>query len=69
MSSEPLSVPLRVSTPVGDFVVVDRMCRSCTVSIQGQDTQVDLLLLKMLDFDVIGYGLVSALSRSSKLLY
>ena len=53
ISSELLEVPLRVSTPVGDSSVVDQVYRSCVVTIQGLDTQVDLIFLYLLDFDVI----------------
>ena len=40
---ELLEVPLRVSTPVGDSLVVDQVYMSCVVTIQGLDTQVDLI--------------------------
>ncbi|XP_070054806.1 uncharacterized protein [Nicotiana tomentosiformis] len=45
--------PIHVSTPVGDTIVVDRVYRSCIVTIGGLETRVDLLLLSMIDFDVI----------------
>ncbi|XP_070050278.1 uncharacterized protein [Nicotiana tomentosiformis] len=45
------SVP--VSTPVGDTIIVDRVYRSCEVTIRSLETRVDLLLLSMVDFDVI----------------
>ncbi|XP_070022255.1 uncharacterized protein [Nicotiana sylvestris] len=48
-----LSVPVYVSTPVGDAIVVDHVYRSCIVVIEGLETSVDLLLLDMVDFDVI----------------
>ena len=53
MVSEPLSVPLSISTPVGVALVVDRVYRCCLVTIQGCDTRTDLIELDMLDFDVI----------------
>src|SRR5688572_18401895 len=43
ISFELLEVPLRVLTPVGDSLVVDQVYRSCVVTIQGRDTQVDLI--------------------------
>ncbi|XP_023773747.1 uncharacterized protein LOC111922420, partial [Cyanistes caeruleus] len=52
-SRELLALPVHVSTPVGDTVVVDRVYRSCVVTIGGLETRVDLLLLSMVDFDVI----------------
>ncbi|XP_070036174.1 uncharacterized protein [Nicotiana tomentosiformis] len=48
-----LSAPVYVSTPVGDAIVVDRVCRSCVVTIGSLETSVDLFLLDMVDFDVI----------------
>lgn len=51
VSPEPLSVPLRVLNSVGDFVVVDWVCRYFILTIQGEDIWVDLLSQDMLDFD------------------
>nr|XP_033516982.1 uncharacterized protein LOC117281239 [Nicotiana tomentosiformis] len=48
-----LDIPVNVSTPVGDSIMVDRVYRSCLVTIGGFETSVDLLLLSMVDFDVI----------------
>ncbi|XP_070015952.1 uncharacterized protein [Nicotiana sylvestris] len=53
MTSDSLSIPISVSTPVGDSIMVDRVQRSCTVVIGGLETRVDLFLLDMVDFDVI----------------
>ncbi|XP_070046242.1 uncharacterized protein [Nicotiana tomentosiformis] len=53
MPHESLVLFVHVSTPVGDIIVVDRVYRSCVVTIGGLETQVDLLLLSMVDFDVI----------------
>ena len=50
---EPLDVPICVSTPVGESLVVDRVYRGCVVVFEGRETQADLILLDMLDFDVI----------------
>ncbi|XP_069146964.1 uncharacterized protein [Solanum lycopersicum] len=50
---ESLDLPIRVSTPVGDSVVVDRVYRLCTVTLMGYDTHADLKVLDMIDFDVI----------------
>ena len=51
--SEPLAMPIRVSTPVDDCVVARRVYKGCVVSIRGRETFVDLSKLDMLDFDVI----------------
>ena len=48
-----LDLPICVSTPVGDSVVVDRVYRLCIVTLMGYDTHVDLKVLDMIDFDVI----------------
>ncbi|XP_070017605.1 uncharacterized protein [Nicotiana sylvestris] len=39
--------------PVGDAIVVDRIYRSCVVTIGSLETRVNLLLFDMVDFDVI----------------
>ncbi|XP_015078162.1 uncharacterized protein LOC107021966 [Solanum pennellii] len=53
MRSESLAEPVHVLTPVGEFLVVDQVLRSCLVTIQGYDTRADLIMLDMIDFDVI----------------
>ncbi|XP_069154563.1 uncharacterized protein [Solanum lycopersicum] len=50
---ESLDLPIRVSTPVGDSVVVDRVYRLCTITLMGCDTHADLKVLDMIDFAVI----------------
>ncbi|XP_070049419.1 uncharacterized protein [Nicotiana tomentosiformis] len=42
-----LSAPVYVSTHVGDAIVIDRIYRSCVVTIGNLETSVDLLLLDM----------------------
>ena len=46
-------MPIRVSTPVGESVVVENAYRSCVVNFVGSNTYVDLVILEMDDFDVI----------------
>ena len=46
-------MPIRVSTPVGESVIVDKVYRSCLVTFVGSNTYVDLIILEMVDFDVI----------------
>ncbi|XP_075076472.1 uncharacterized protein LOC142163117 [Nicotiana tabacum] len=53
MPSEALGIPIYVSTPVGESIVVDQVYRSCVVVFDGLETRVDLLLLDMVDFDTI----------------
>ena len=46
-------MPIRVSTPVGESVIVEKVYRSCLVNFVGSNTYVDLVILEMVDFDVI----------------
>ena len=46
-------MPIRVSTPVGESVIVEKVYRSCLVTFVGSNTHVDLIILDMVDFDVI----------------
>ena len=43
-------MPIRVSTPVGESVVVEMVYRSCLVTFVGSNTYVDLIILEMVDF-------------------
>ncbi|XP_070003258.1 uncharacterized protein [Nicotiana sylvestris] len=51
--ASPLGIPVHVSTPVGDSVVVDRIYQSCGITFCGFETSADLLLLDMIDFEII----------------
>ena len=46
-------MPIRVSTLVGESVIVKKVYRSCLVTFEGSNTHVDLVILEMDDFDVI----------------
>ncbi|XP_070039319.1 uncharacterized protein [Nicotiana tomentosiformis] len=48
-----LNIPVYVYTTVGVSIMVDRMYRSCVVTIDDDEISVDHLLLNMVDFDVI----------------
>ena len=50
---ELLDMPIRVSTPVGESVIVERVYRSGLVTFVGSNTYVDLVILEMVDVDVI----------------
>ena len=50
---ELLDMPIRVSTPVGESVIVEKVYRSGLVTFVGSNTYVDLVILEMVDFDVI----------------
>ena len=50
---ELIDMPIRVSTPVGESVIVEKVYRSCLVTFVESNTYVDLVILKMVDFDVI----------------
>lgn len=53
LTSDLLSVPLRVSIPMGDSLVMHRVFRSCVVTVRDVDAYADLTVLSMLDFDII----------------
>ncbi|XP_070008632.1 uncharacterized protein [Nicotiana sylvestris] len=48
-----LSTSIYVSTLVRDSLIVDRIYRSCLVTLRDFETRADLLLLSMVDFDII----------------
>ena len=48
-----LDMPIRVSTLMGESVIVEKVYRSCLVTFVGSNNQVDLVILEMVDFDVI----------------
>ena len=50
---ELLDIPIRVSTPVGESVIVEKVYMSCLVTFVWSNTYVDLVILEMVDFDVI----------------
>ena len=47
---ELLYMPIRVSTPVGEFVIVEKVYRSGQVTFVGSNTYVDFVILEMVDF-------------------
>lgn len=47
------AVPIHIFTLVGASSVVDRVYRSCLISLVGYNTWVDLIILGMIDFDII----------------
>ena len=46
-------MPIRVSTPVSESVIVEKVYRSGLVTFVGRNTHLDLFILEMVDFDVI----------------
>ena len=42
-----------VTTPVGESVVANRVCRNCPIMLPNRFTHVELVELDMVDFDVI----------------
>ncbi|XP_059654367.1 uncharacterized protein LOC132301102 [Cornus florida] len=48
-----LDRPFYVDTPIGDSVILGRVCRSCSITIAGRVFEFDLILLEMTGFDVI----------------
>ncbi|XP_070045453.1 uncharacterized protein [Nicotiana tomentosiformis] len=53
VSRESLGAPIYVSTPVGNFIIMDRNYRSYIVTFCGYETKADLLFLNMTHFEVI----------------
>ncbi|RVW89663.1 RNA-directed DNA polymerase-like [Vitis vinifera] len=53
MSIDNMDFDLFVATPLGDFVVVNKILRDCCVMIGYREMTVDLVLLELQDFDVI----------------
>ena len=53
LNCESLDMAIRVSTLVGESVIVEKVYRSCLVTFVGSNTYVDLVILEMIDFDVI----------------
>ena len=53
LNCELLDMPIRVSTPVGESVIVEKVYRSSLVTFVGSNTYVDLVILEMVDFDII----------------
>ena len=49
---ELLDMPICVSSPVGESVIVEKVYRSCLVTFLGSNTHVDLVILDMVDYDV-----------------
>ncbi|KAG5568314.1 hypothetical protein H5410_064671 [Solanum commersonii] len=50
---EQLSEPFSVFTPVGEFILAERVYRDCPVFVNHKSTMADLVELDMVDFDVI----------------
>ena len=53
MICESLDVRIHISTPVGDFVIVDRVYYFCVMTFMGYKILEVLLIFDMVDFDVI----------------
>ena len=43
-----LDMPIRVSTPVSESVIVERVYGSCLVTFVGSNTHVDLIILGLI---------------------
>ncbi|XP_070046041.1 uncharacterized protein [Nicotiana tomentosiformis] len=50
---EPLGVPFKVSTSIGEYVKVEYIFRNCIIIVQGRETLANLNLLDIIDFDII----------------
>ena len=67
IETQPLEGRMRVSLPVGDLLLADRVVRDSRVLIEGQEFPADLVALNMRDFDVV-LGM-DWLSRHRAMLY
>lgn len=52
-SYEPLTVPMHISTPMSDSIVVDHVYGSFIVTFQEYDNQAGVIVLDMVNFDII----------------
>lgn len=60
LTSDLLYMPLYLSIPVGDSLLVYRVFRSCVMKVSDVYAYADLIILDMSDFDVIiGIDLLS----------
>ncbi|XP_015159833.1 uncharacterized protein [Solanum tuberosum] len=48
-----IDMPIRVSTPISESVIVEKVYRSCLMTYVGSNPYVDLIIIEMVDFDVI----------------
>ena len=46
-----LETDLYVSTPSGDIILVNSICKDCILWIEGREMKADLLIIEMKDFD------------------
>ena len=53
IETQPLEGRMRVSLPIGDPLVSDKVVRDSRVLIGGQEVPTDLVALDMRDFDVV----------------
>ena len=53
LSPEVLEEPFMVATSLGDFSVLDLICKQCVVSLDDMQFRVDLIVLAMSEFDII----------------
>jgi hypothetical protein len=53
MCFEPLRQNITVATPVGDFLICSKVVRDCPISIGGRILLANLVVFKMLGYDVI----------------
>lgn len=48
-----LDIPIKVLTPVREYVRVDKVYHDCLISVQRVGTAIDLMILEMVEFDII----------------
>lgn len=53
MPVESTELDVRVSNPIGQSVIVNKVCRNCPLKIRGCEFRVDLIILSFDEFDII----------------
>ena len=53
LNQEDLICDLCISTPLGDTMIAQQVCRSCIVQVGKAKLRVDLTVIPLRDFDVI----------------
>lgn len=48
-----MSMPIHISTRVGEPLIVDRVYHSCFMTLSGYETWVDIIILDIINFHVI----------------
>lgn len=53
ISSMPLEIDFRISTPNGEVILINSICKACILGVEDREIKIDLLVLELKDFDLI----------------